>query len=332
MPRMRIWPIALLFVSAVFCQPMLEGSTPTYGIYRLPGAPKLDGEVSADPAWKAVPGVTGFYILGGDFAIEKQTTAKAGWTPDALYIAVICEEPDIALIKSRMKDGDDLWTEDSIEIFLQLPDRNGIFQLVVNTAGAKTLGTGNLILDSWKAATKKGKDTWSVEIEIPFASLRTKVAGGTVWHGAFCRNIWQYKSGGAKFNCWPALRKRFHEPEHFAAWKFEDRTLSPERAAAEELWFCRDYRNYLRKQVKELKHSARAYREALERAAAVPKFRDEAEALLKLWQTVGDLVRAGRSAPIGRLREIAGQAEDLQTRSYELKYRYLIDGLFEEKQ
>ena len=72
----------------------------TYPVYKLTSAPVMDGKVDGDPAWSGVPSGTGFHVLGGRRLARKQTFFKMGFTDDALYIGVRCEEPDIAKVNT----------------------------------------------------------------------------------------------------------------------------------------------------------------------------------------------------------------------------------------
>ncbi|MEW6357775.1 MAG: carbohydrate-binding family 9-like protein [Planctomycetota bacterium] len=302
---------------------------PSYDVYRLPAAPTLDGEVENDPAWKAIPAASGFHALGGEYTVAKQATALAGWTDEALHIAMTCEEPDIALIKDALKDGDPLWKDNGVEIFLQLPGKPEVFQFCVNTIGSHAMGEGKVDISKWQAAAKKGTDFWSLEIKIPFACIETRPTAGTVWRGAFCRNIWEYKSGGDKFTTWPALKTRFREPENFAAWTFRDKALSAEEAAQITAKINAAYRARLAAQIKELAGVGTEYEAPIARAAAAERFKAEAEKLREAWLRIKSLARDAQGAPLPEMRRFIAQAEDLKRRSYETKYRCLIEELLE---
>lgn len=301
----------------------------SYRVHRLAAAPKIDGDVRGDPAWRAIPGASGFRVLGGDYAVAKQSTARAGWTNDALFVAVDCEEPDIALVGDKLKDGEELWKDNGVEIFLEIPGKPGVFQLVVNTIGSHAMGEGSLDIRKWQAAAVKGKDFWSLEAKIPFACLDAAPTPGTAWHGAFCRNIWEYKSGGDKFTTLPALTKRFREPEHFASLTFCEESLSPEKAGQTALKLNGAYRRELARQVAALAKSGLEYEGPIAQAAASPQFQAEAADLNQAWSRIKALAKDTKTAPLGEIRLFVARATDLRQRSYEIKYRYLIEKLFE---
>jgi len=307
-----------------------DGERAKYPVYRLAKAPKIDGEVAGDAAWRTVPGVSGFRALGGDYTAAKQSTGKMGWTDDALFVAMVCEEPDVALLKDKLKDGDPLWKDNGVEIFLELPGRPGVFQLAVNTIGSHAMGEGKLDIAKWQAAAKKGRNFWSLEMKLPFSCLEATPAPGARWHGAFCRNIWEYASGGDKFTTWPALETRFREPEHFAVLAFQDKSLSAEEAEQLARRMNEPYRKYLSDQIRELAKTAPKYRTALARAKKQKQFQKEATELQSAWQKIAGLSQDPATAPLTEIRQLVARANDIKTRSYELKYRFLIEELLEE--
>ena len=319
----------VLLLCAAIALPALAAE-PTYPCFRASQAPAIDGVVLDDPAWEDVPGVTGFYALGGDYTVAKQSTARACWDDANLYVSVVCEEPDIAAIKPLMRDGDGLWSEESVEFFVE-PIRNGaIYQIVVNTGGARTFGTDTPFVEGLRAAAHRGEAHYSVELAIPLAGIEADLHADQ-WHVAFCRNIWTYTSGGDKFTCWPALRSQFREPASFALLQVSDGVASPQRCAAAERALNADYRTHLVAQVQALTQAADDYLPVLRRAARDQAYplRAEARETVMTWWRVLRLAEGAGDAPMGELREAASIANELRERSHNLKYAYLIEVLLE---
>ena len=308
------------------------GVKPSCPVYRLAAPPAIDGEVRNDPAWLAIPGITGFCVLGGGYTVAKQSTVQIGWTAAALYFAMDCEEPDLKLIDDKRKDGGQLWLDNGVEVFLQFPRSSDVFQFIVNTAGARVVGAGRdkVKLGDWRAAAVKGQDFWSLEAEIPFACLGATPSPGSKWHGAFCRNIWEYTSGGDKFTTWPPLTDRFREPENFAALEFRGDSLSPERAAQAALKLNLPYRQHLSQQIEELAQTGRQYEAPIAEAATERMFASEARELNGAWKQIMTLAGGSANAPLPEVRKFITMASDLTRRSYELKYRFLIEQLLAE--
>ena len=77
----------------------------------------IDGELG-DRAWTILSEVTGFRRLGTTEWSGEQTYFRIGWDMEVPYIAVRCEELDIARIKAVHKDDGAIWEDDSPEFFL----------------------------------------------------------------------------------------------------------------------------------------------------------------------------------------------------------------------
>ena len=317
-------------LALLLCLFAQASSAQTYRLYRTAAAPKLDGRVQADAAWAAIPRATGFYRLGGDYTVAKQTTVQAAWDENNLYVAAVCEEPDIAKVAPIQKDGGDVWTDDSVELFLKLPGQLGVVQLVVNTAGARAVGEGPVELNQWQAAASKGADGWAVEIRVPFAALAQKPKPGDVWRGTLCRNIFVYTSGGDKFTCWSPLQSRFREPEHFAELRFSADALSPTQAKAASDALNRAYRGLILSELKTLARDAPKYLREIERCLRKSRFAKEAASLHAQWLKAQRLTAQADAASIEAVREVLRDAARLRQRSYVLKYRALIEELFED--
>ena len=88
------WPSCSL--STGFCATASGAERLSYPCYRVPVAPVMDGKVVGDPAWEPIPAVTGFHKLGAGYTDAKQTYARACWDDQALYVGLVCEEPDVA--------------------------------------------------------------------------------------------------------------------------------------------------------------------------------------------------------------------------------------------
>ncbi len=121
-------------------------------------------------------------LVTGEKAPEP-TSTKVSFriTPDnsVLVIGVKCSEPKMDGILAKAKDNDDpgIFNDDVVEIYLETPERS-FFKIAVNSNGAvwdeshdSTIVERDTLPILWnpgiKAAVKKDKDSWSVEIMIP---------------------------------------------------------------------------------------------------------------------------------------------------------------------
>lgn len=187
-----------------------------YSAYPVASGVELDGRLT-DTAWKTLPETGGFSPLSApDMQAGKQTAFRIGWDQTFLYIGVKCSEPDIAKVNSRMKDGDDINLDDSLEIFLA-PFYPAYHQLMVNTIGSRRWMRGGY---NWQAATSRDQASWSAEIKIPFTELGKKPVDGDEWRFNISRNINVYDSGGEHFSTWAPLMGRFNDIERFGTLKF----------------------------------------------------------------------------------------------------------------
>lgn len=319
---LRAMPLLLLSAA-------VTAAEPTYPCFRVEQAPAIDGVVRDDPAWSAVRTVTGFEVLGGDYTTAKQSVAHACWNGATLYLAVVCEEPDIAQVSSTMSDGGDLWLEDSVEIFIE-PARNGpVYQLIVSAGGSRTGSKAAADAEGWEAAAHRGDQHYAVELAVPLGVFHEEP--GADWHIAFCRNIWTYESGGDKFTSWPGLTGAFLEPESYARLEFRESIAPPERREPLERALNADYRGHLVAQVRALAPAVREHMPTLKRAARDEDspLQEQARETVLTWWRMQRLAEGAADAPLERLREAAARSKALRRRCYELRYRYLLEGLLQ---
>jgi len=220
-----------------------------YPCHRLPAAPVVDGK-GAEEAWRHAPSSSGFYVLGGrTFAGDKQTSFKAGWTADSLFLLVHCEEPAPGGLKGGMEDGGKMWSDDSIELFF-IPAADGsLFNFVANCRGARWNGMGDgeaKPLWDWTAKTTVEQTSWTLEVKIPFALFLRTPTEGDHWKMNIARNI---MTGGDRYSCWPPLKNGFRDLPRYGSLRFKESVLTAAESArceqdmtAPTLAFLRDYR------------------------------------------------------------------------------------------
>jgi hypothetical protein len=303
-----------------------DAAAPTYPCYRPAVAPVIDGDVAGDPAWRNIPAVTGYSVLGDGFTMAKQTTAQASWDDDALYIAVTCEEPDAPNLQMTIKDGGPVWSDDSLEIFVRPGANADVLQFGVTAGGAKGAGAGMPDFTKVQAAAKMGDGFYSIELRLPFDVLRVKEKPkvGDVWYGNFCRNIFTTRSGGDKFTSWAPLKRQFLEPENFAA--FDLLGPAPDVAEAGKISarLNAPFREKLVGMVAAAAAKSADYAEVLKEAAQDPEYGTRANDLRLRWDRVVRLSRTSSEASVWDLRKALVSLDALVHESYDLKYNYLI--------
>jgi Domain of unknown function (DUF5916) len=151
----------------------------------LAGSVRLDG-VLDEPEWSAadaIPDLTMIEPLEGD-APTGRTSVRVLATDEALYIGIVCEDPEPEGIVSFTKQRDgNLRSEDNVRIVLDtfLDGRSGyVFQINPNGARYDALispggDAENSNWDGvWDAATHRDSGGWSAEIWIPIQTLSFK--------------------------------------------------------------------------------------------------------------------------------------------------------------
>ena len=297
---------------------------PTYPCYQAPVPPAMDGLVATDPAWERIPAVTGFSKLGDGYTQAKQTRVQACWDAEALYIGVICEEPDVARMALHVRDGGPIWEDDGIEVFLMPGEGGPVSQFAVTAGGAKGGFVGAPDFRKFQAAAHTDAESYSLEIRIPFGLLKAAPKVGDRWRGDFCRNIWTTYSGGDKFTCWAPLVTQFFEPEHYATIVLSGPAPDVAQAQALTEQLNSGYRADLARRLRETAALGREYFPALAAAAGNAEYQAEALRLARDWRELRRVERQAGRAPLTSLRRTLKDADSLVQQSYHLKYAYLI--------
>ena len=180
----------------------------------LDRAPELDGEVAGDPVWQEITPYEGFQELYSGLPGSRETVFRLGFTEEALYVGAICAEPKTDGIVADMADGEALWDEDSVEVFLAL-DAETELQFVANPIGNRTSPS---TLGGWEAAGYIGQGQWSVEFRLPWEVVGAFPGEGETWGLNICRNI--LPEGERELTTWAPVENSFHDPRHFGELRF----------------------------------------------------------------------------------------------------------------
>jgi len=325
----KIFAVVVL-VAIVSCANAVE--RPVYPCHRLAPAPVIDGELD-DEAWKTIPEATGFFIFPESkniyYAVEKQTFFKAGWTEDAIYLAIRAKENAPEKLIANGKDGEDLWMDDSIELFFFPTGTPDYTQLIASSAGSRWNGRGKNVADvmGWEAKTVVGKTEWVLELRIPFAVLAAKAPKeGDEWPVNVARNL---LTGPAeeRCTCWPPLRTGFHDVANFGRFVFKGKAGN--NIAAEENELTRAYIQYMQGEIRQLDGLAGKYEKDLAEAQKSEKQCAEAENLLQAWAKVVTLAALAdpgcRELMAARISNV-----NLTERSDDCVVKMMMERLFKE--
>ena len=161
---------------------------------------RIDGALD-DELWTRAPAVGGFVQAEpqeGQAATEA-TEVQVGYDGDTLYIGAYCHDSGadqvvVNDIRKDFKTGD----QDSFEVVIDtfLDRRNG-FMFMTNPAGARSdqqmANEGKEVNASWDGVwfvkTRRVDDGWTVEMAIPFKSLRFQPGKTARWGVNFSRRI-----------------------------------------------------------------------------------------------------------------------------------------------
>ncbi len=319
----------LLLLAIVCSSPAFAADKRAYRCYRLAAPPAMDGQLN-DDAWKALPASNSFRNLADGAYTAKQTYIKLGWNDQDLFIGVRCDEPEMKLLSANMRDGDALWLEDGIEIFIQPDPGAGYFQFAVNSLGAK-IGVeraGGLAL--FEAKGFHGPDFFTVEIRLPFAIFGKTPKAGEMWRGNIDRNIW---AGGKIFSCWAPLQGSFHDTANFGRFIFEAQQASAELAASAEKSDADDgaHRSALIARINEVVKKCDEYAPDLARGLEMPAYRKEAQDLRDEAEGYKALRASASAAAIRELTAGTRSCEDFFRKIFDFKYRVLIARLLQEE-
>ena len=173
---------------------------PPLTIARAAGPITIDGDLS-DPGWKGATPITDFIETkpADNIPAKIKTVAYLAYDDRYFYVAFDCYDPNPSSIRAPYADRDNIsWDTDYAGIILDSRhDRRSAIEFLANPRGVQydatqddSSGNEDTSLDLyWDSAGKITDHGWSLEIRIPFSSLRyEKTAGPVVWGIMLYRN------------------------------------------------------------------------------------------------------------------------------------------------
>jgi hypothetical protein len=142
--------------------------------------PAIDGRLD-DAVWREAPSVALTRTFIPDFGREasERTIAYMAYDAETLYFAFKCYDREPDKIKASLANRDTIRAEDFICINLDsFNDRQSLYAFYVNPLGIQTdsrfaSGTEDFSVDFvWTSAGRLDPDGYSVELAVPFKSLR----------------------------------------------------------------------------------------------------------------------------------------------------------------
>jgi len=206
---------------------------PMYSALMVSDPPVIDG-ILDEECWKNAEKTAPFVAIGGKPA-KTSTTGMLCWDEKILYIAFVCEEPEMDVIENRIKTGQIKDFDQSIEVFIDSNyDRSSYIQLRLGITGMRESRNGAElapeIQEGWSAAIRRYADRWTVEMGVPFRLLGGIPPGPDV--------IWGLNLNGSRgvdletdglfwsgWTCWSDTKGPFAAPGRFGRLIFADYSL-----------------------------------------------------------------------------------------------------------
>lgn len=161
--------------------------------------PKIDG-ILDDKIWALAPGESGFKTWNPDYGREMKagTVVYHAYDRENLYFAFRCSDPEPAKIKASVSGRDTINADDWVCINLDsFDDQQGLYALYINPLGIQgdsrfEGGVEDYSVDIvWYSGGRIDAEGYSVEIRVPFKSLRYRsrepVAMGVIFERRMSR-------------------------------------------------------------------------------------------------------------------------------------------------
>ena len=197
-----------------------RGQSVTQPVAKLSEAPKIDGHLD-EAVWKEAKFVEKFVPISGEGDVSAQTEAWVGWHGESLFVGVRCVEPQMGSIVAQcQEDGEPVYTDDCVEIFLDPAlSKSEFAQFAVNAKGVQWARDTKGI--PWKervpVAASLGENEWCVEVALP---LKYVLASGPVFGFNVAR---ERRAGGSlELSCWRPTGGQFGVPTRFAALELQE--------------------------------------------------------------------------------------------------------------
>jgi len=156
--------------------------------------PRVDGELD-DPCWQQACRLTDWVLSDSGYRASLPVEGRVLLTPQHLYVAYRCWEPDPSLLRTRAtSDGDEVQRDDALEVYLS-PFPTGsqpqILHLMVTSRGARVIETLTPETDTRQIVTacKLLPDGWQAEVAIPLSATGiTRLGPDVGWEWRFNLN------------------------------------------------------------------------------------------------------------------------------------------------
>ncbi len=211
---------ALIFVNVSASIGFAHGPSDDVVIPQATAAPNIDGKLD-DGLWNAFEPVEwGNINDGGEVDDDQFSRSWAAYDDKFLYVAIENLEPNTGKLTTIAPGHDqDVWKDDENELFIE-PNHLGAqpyFHIMINAENTTQDGESGGLDNAWEpeleSATQINKDSWVLELKIPFKDLGFDSAPvGETWGWNFNRHI---MAGVDFWTSWTFVGASFHTPDQF---------------------------------------------------------------------------------------------------------------------
>lgn len=181
--------VALTISSQAFAQP----ATPQdLKVHRAESPVKVDGSLD-EPVWQQAASIPLRYewFPGNNTPVSVATTVQVAYDSQRLYVAFRASDPNPSQIRANLADRDVPFLDDTVGFMIDtFHDGRRAFQFRVNARGVQMDAVNSDVDGSedwswdaiWDSASQVTADGYTVEIVVPFSSLRfPRTAGVQTW-------------------------------------------------------------------------------------------------------------------------------------------------------
>jgi len=180
----------------------------------------IDGDLKED-AWKYA--TTQILLSSYGNLPKNPTEVMITYDSNNFYVGFICYENNMSkLVAKHQKDGEALWTDDCVEIFISPINKRYYYHIIFNPNAKTYTGSFTQEVKKWhpniKVASSINSQFWIIEAAIPFSTDIPAPEPGTLWRVNFTRE----EKPGNELSCWSPTYGGFHKPNYFGILKFTE--------------------------------------------------------------------------------------------------------------
>ena len=135
----------------------------------------------------------GFCHLVSGQQVAVKTEARLLWDSHHVFVRVVCFEPHMDQLKAAAGESQEIWQDDSIEVFVDVQGTAKSYSQLIVNAGGRLWGLDKHFASGWKremnVSVARAEKQWTLEIQIPLKILGSdRVRPGDYWRINLVRN------------------------------------------------------------------------------------------------------------------------------------------------